>query len=179
MKKTLITTTLAAALTLTACGSGTDATEAASPNIQPVEPTFNTTLEPDPDGHEIHIQFQWIPENPDPQPVDVSYYMRTSGSDGMAYSTPIMEHDVLPSMDSGEYESFVYEVPDGGHASGYASVYEPPNTGRLSCLATELNQEVVLDYQESLAGEDSVSCYAFTEQGHTYDSGTPPVDVTF
>lgn len=182
MKHTLTATLAAALITLTGCSNGeTEATDATpSPSIEPALKTAED-LQPNPDGHEIQIMFQWIPEAEDTQPAEARYYISTSEQSDTeyAYVTPFMEYDVMPSMDSGQWETYVYEVPDGGHASGDGRVREFPAPGRVACLALEMKQQVVLDYQESQVGEESVACYAFTDDNHDYEPGTPPVDVEF
>lgn len=189
MKKSLITTTLTALLALTACNSSIEATS--EPNIEPVEdPGFKVAaesdtwpLEPDPDGHEIHFYFEWVPDVEDPQPVDGRYYMRTSEADnsGMAYVTPVTGDDVVPSVDSGMYERFVYSIPDGGNATGRVFASEAIDQGYVACLAVEVKQQVVLDYQESQPGDDVVDCLAFTDDNHELHDhiGSPPPGFVF
>lgn len=175
MKRTLTAITAAALITLTGCSSGTEA--APEPNIEPAMKTAED-LEPNPDGHKIQIMFQWIPEAEDTQPVEARYYMTTS-EDGIGYVTPGLDYDIMPSMDTGQWETYTYEVPDGGYASGSGRVKEFPAPGRVTCLAVETKQHVILDYQESGVGEDEVSCYAFTDDDNDYTPGEPPVDVVF
>lgn len=189
MKKTLITTTLAAGLALTACGSDGEVQQDETPDTTAAEPSPSETLkfaadseewplEPDSEGHEIHVMFQWVPDTEDPQPVETKYYMQNSATDEhYSYSTQVGDRDTMPSVDSGEYETFVYEVSDGEYAAGDAHVKDAPNEGYIACLVMEVKQQVVLDYQESEPGEDDVSCFGFTDDQHEYTPGAPPAEA--
>lgn len=181
MRHTLTAIAAAALIALTGCGNGETAPP--SPNIEPVQNDNPGKLQPNSDGYNMRILYQWIPEEPSIKPVDTRVTIMVMDKDQQtvdSYVTPFRPRDEVPSMDSDQYFTKDFNVPFDGIFSSYASVSDPPNTGRLTCIIVELDQQVVLDYQETEVGADeSLSCYGFTHDEHEYDPGIPPVDVEF
>jgi len=177
-----------ALLTLTACNSADTADAEPAPSIEPAEPSPTVKvaaeaeewpLELNPDGHKIYVLFQWVPDVEDQQPVKARYFMRnTATDDHYAYVTPVLGDDTMPSVDSGAYEEYIYEVPNGELVSGHAYV-KTSAEGFAACLVYEAKQQVILDYQESEPGEEDVSCYGFTDDEHDYAPGAPPDDLIY
>lgn len=179
MKK-LAPLTLASLLALTACGS-TDASEdePQSANIEPVEdtaPSEGNALEPSPDGYTMQARYYWIPDAPDTQPTEASFFMMAP-TDENTYVTSGAPYDVLPSIHTEDYYQHTFFMQDGDSISAGGYTHNPPSEGTIACLMVETEQEVVIDYQESEPGDDSAYCYGYApDVEHDHEPGTPPED---
>lgn len=191
MKRTLSALTLAL-LTLTACGTSDNSEAApeataadAPPTAEPTQPAPERSreLQPDPDGYNMRVLYQWVPQDPSIKPVDTRVTLTVMDEEQEtveSYVSPIGSREEVPSMDADQYFTKDFHVPFDGIFSAQASVSDPPNRGRLTCIIVELDQQVVLDYQETdIGAEDSLTCYGFTHDDHDYVHGEAPVDVEF
>ncbi|GAA4106059.1 hypothetical protein FB556_2131 [Enteractinococcus coprophilus] len=177
MKHSLSTLAAVALITLTGCSSDDTEAISATPPPAPIEAANqpSNALQPNPDGYEMRVMYQWIPELPSIKPAEVRLKIQIQDQahgTRELYITPASSHEQMPSIDSGQYLIKDFQVPAGGTFTAQGSVSNPPNEGRLTCLVVELEQQVVLDYQETSAGSnESLSCIGFTHDEHDYKTG--------
>ena len=184
MKHALTAIAAAVLLTLTGCGnSDTASTSEAlqSPSVESAN-QVSDGLQPNSDGYDMRVMYQWIPELPTIKPAEAALNIQfedESQESKELYVTQSNSSEQVPSIDSGQYLTKEFHIPFGGTITAQASVNDPTD-GRLTCLIVETAQEVVLDYQEMTLGSDeSLSCMGFTHQEHDYEAGKPPVEVKF
>lgn len=185
MKHTLNLLAAATLIALTGCGNGETEAAPATSSSAPIE-TVNTAtdvLQPNPDGYDMRVMYQWIPELPSIKPAEAQLNIQIKDETQEvqeSYVTPSTPGDLVPSIDSGQYLTKDFSVPPGGTFTAESLVSDPPNDGRLTCLIVEVKQQVALDYQETSVGaSETLSCMGYTHDDHDYKAGQPPVEVKF
>lgn len=131
----------------------------------------------------VDVLFQWVPQEFNTEPAQARYRVTVYPEDGPsdeAYVTPIGATEDMPSMDVDAPFQETFVIPDGSLISASATVYAPPNEGRLTCMIVDWENEEVLDYQEGQVGStEPIFCQGYTHDNHLYTPGLPPSDFTF